>query len=65
MGGLVSNGDSLRCFFNVLSGSRDRFNKSWFTFHNSSSSFHEPYFSRKHIFIDSEQTQEYGLKTYK
>ena len=47
---------------------RVRFNGLWFVFDDSSSSFHEPYFSRKHIFHESfgvNRTQDYGLKTRK
>ena len=29
------------------------FNDSWFVFHDSSWSFHEPYFSRKYVFHES------------
>ena len=32
---------------------RVRFNDSWFVFQESSWSFHEPYFSRKHVFHES------------
>ena len=45
---------------------RIRFNDSWFIFRNSSWSFHEPYFSRKHIFLESykvNRTHDYGLRT--
>ena len=45
-----------------------RFNDSWFVFHNSRWSFHEPYFSRKHLFHESyrvNRTQDYSLKTFK
>ena len=47
---------------------RVQFIDLWFVFHNSSWSFHEPYFSRKHIFHKSyrvNRTQDYGLKTCK
>ena len=45
---------------------RVQFNNSWFLFHNSSWSFHEPYFSRKHFHksYGMNKTQDYGLKTY-
>ena len=45
-----------------------RFNDSWFVFHDSSWSFHKPYFSRKRMFHKSyrvNRTQGYGLKTCK
>ena len=48
-----------RCLTNV------RFNDSWFVFHDSSWSFHEPYFSKKHLFHEPKRvnrSQEYGLK---
>ena len=47
---------------------RVRFNDSWLVFHNSSWSFHEPYFSRKEIFhklYRKNRIQDYGLKTGK
>ena len=37
----------------ALVDSRVQFNNLWFVFHESSWSFHEPYFSRKHIFYES------------
>ena len=55
--------DLLFCyFFRVWS------NDLWFVFHDSSWSFHEPYFSRKHIFYESyrvNRTEDYGLKICK
>ena len=47
---------------------RVRFNDSWFVFHDSSWSFHEPYFSKKQIFHESyrmNRSQDDGLKTGK
>ena len=47
---------------------RVRYNNSWLVFHDSSWSFYEPYFNRKHIFQESfsvNRTQDYCLKTYK
>ena len=45
-----------------------QFKDSWFVFHNSSRSFHKPYFSQKNIYHESfsmNRTQNYGLKTCK
>ena len=37
----------------IRGGTRVGFNDSWFLFHDSSWSFHEPYFSKTHIFHQS------------
>ena len=45
-----------------------QFKDSLFAFHNSSRSFHKPYFSQKNIYHESfsmNRTQNYGLKTCK
>ena len=47
---------------------RVRFNDSWFVFHDSSWSFNELNFSKKHIFHESyrlSRTYDYDLETYK
>ena len=47
---------------------RVRFNDLRFVFHDSSWSFYQPYFSRKHVFHELYRvngTQDYGLKTWK
>ena len=44
---------------------RVRFNNSWFVFYDFSKSFHEPYFSRKHILYELyrvNRIQDYGFK---
>ena len=53
---------------NAICLSRVRFNDSWFVLHDSSWSFHETYFSKRHIFHESyrvNRTHDYGLKTGK
>ena len=42
-----------------------RFNDSWFVFHDSSWSFHEPYFSRKHIFQNHAEWTEHKIIVFK
>ena len=42
-----------------------RFNDSWFVFHDSSWSFHEPHFSRKHIFQNHAEWTEHKIIVFK
>ena len=44
---------------------RVQFNHLWFVFHDSSWSFHEPYFSRKHTFHESFEWTEHKIMILK
>ena len=43
---------------------RVRFNDSWCIFHNSSWSFHEPYFRKRHIFHESYRVSEHNTRLW-
>ena len=57
----------LRYFRQFLPPSRVRLNDSWFVFHDSSWSFYEPYFRRKHVFLELHRMNRthYGLTSCK
>ena len=41
------------------------FNGLWFLFHDSSQSFHKPYFSRKYIFYESQMVNKHKIMVLK
>ena len=51
-------------FYNSLMKNRVWFNDSWFIFHDSSWSFHEPYFSRKKKFQESFRVNRISTKLF-